>query len=65
MSSEESDTSSVTPEESETLTPAAIEECRSAMQGESIPKNLRESRIIACIIHGLRHNEAFADAEPA
>ncbi|TGO45554.1 hypothetical protein BCON_0383g00110 [Botryotinia convoluta] len=34
-----------------------------AMRGEFIPKNLEDLRMMCCIIHGLRFNEAFAESE--
>ncbi|KAF7856276.1 hypothetical protein EAF04_009804 [Stromatinia cepivora] len=45
------------------------QDCLDAIRGEVIPKNLGDIedrdgiRIISCIIHGLRYNEAFAESE--
>ncbi|CAD6447763.1 9e048455-d80f-4b5b-8f4c-b2c50c5f419a [Sclerotinia trifoliorum] len=40
------------------------QDCLDAMRGELIPAKLESFRMIACIVHGLRYNEAFAESEP-
>ncbi|KAI9640873.1 hypothetical protein NHQ30_010714 [Ciborinia camelliae] len=73
MSSEESDCSSTTSEESESpglhlpvrgcMASTSQEDCLGAMRGEFIPTNLQDCRVVACMVHGLRYNEAFAESE--
>ncbi|KAJ8058602.1 hypothetical protein OCU04_012779 [Sclerotinia nivalis] len=45
------------------------QDCLDALRGEAIPKNFAKDnntarrRIISCMVHGLRYNEAFAESE--
>ncbi|PQE10022.1 Alpha-mannosyltransferase protein [Rutstroemia sp. NJR-2017a BVV2] len=61
-SSEDSDSSSVSSEKPDDETLKKY--CLGAMRGEFIPPKLHYGRVEACMVHGLRHHEAFAESEP-